>query len=161
MKKVETYGSIKDGILKISYRDKFNECIKQMPDCRVKVVVEKLYKKRSTYTYNEETGKEGRGQSGYYWFIIVTSFQQGWLDLTGEHIDKQQSHERLKFYCNYKEVANEKTGEILKLPQSTSSQSTIEAEEFYQRCRDWIYENMNIKVSLPNEQGELELNNLT
>ena len=156
MRKVETFGSIKSGILKISYRDKFNECIKIMPDCRVRVIVEKLYKKRSTYTYNEETGKTGRGQNGYYWFIIITSFQQGWLDLTGEYIDKKQAHERLKMYCNYKEIANDITGEILKIPLSTTDQTTIEAEEYYQRCREWIFENMNIKVNLPNEQSELE-----
>ena len=157
MRKIESFGNIKDGVLKISYRDKFNELIKQMPDCAVKITVEKKYKKRSTYTYNEETGKEGRGQSGYYWFIICELFREGWRDLTGEMIDKNQAHERLKMYCNYQEIANDITGEIVKIPKSTADQTTVEAEEYYQRCREWMFENMNVKVPLPNEKLELEL----
>jgi len=69
MKRVETFGTIEKGLLKIGYRDKFLEAIKSMPDCRIKIRVEKLYKKRSTYTYNEETEKQGTGQNGYYWLF--------------------------------------------------------------------------------------------
>ena len=59
MVKIETYGSIQEGVLKISYRSKFDEAVRMMPDCRVRVIVEKLYKKRSTFTEN------GTGQNGY------------------------------------------------------------------------------------------------
>jgi hypothetical protein len=153
---VETYGSIKGGILKISYRDKFTDAIKQMPDCAVKVTVEKKYKKRSTYTYNEDTGKEGRGQNGYYFFLICELFCEGWRDLTGELISKGQAHERLKMYCNYSERANETTGEIVKIPKSTADQTTVEAEEYYERCRQWMFENMGVTVPLPNEELEIK-----
>jgi hypothetical protein len=157
MRKVESFGSVKNGVMKISYRDKFTEAIRSMPDCAVKITVEKKYKKRSTYTYNEETGKEGRGQSGYYWFVICGLFVEGWRDLTGELIDKPKAHERLKMYCNYEERAVESTGEIIKIPKSTADQTTVEAEEFYERCRQWMLENMNVTVPLPNEKLELEL----
>jgi len=156
MRKIESFGSIKDGVLRISYRDKFNELIKQMPDCAIKITVEKKYKKRSTYTYNEETGKEGRGQVGYYWFIICELFREGWRDLTGELIDKNQAHERLKMYCNYEERAIESSGEIVKIPKSTSEQTTVEAEEYYQRCREWMLDNMGVRVPLPNEELKIE-----
>ena len=155
-RKVESFGSIKDGILRISYRDKFNEAIKQMTDCAIKITVEKRFKKRSTYTYNEETGKEGRGQNGYYHFIICELFCEGWHDLTGEIISKQQAHERLKMYCNYEERAIEATGEIIKLPKSTAEQTTVEAEDYYERCRQWIFDNMGVTVPMPNEELKIE-----
>ena len=155
MRKLQTTGSIEKGILKIHKRNLFTENLKQFPDCRVLVTVEKQYKHRSTYTYNEETEKQGTGQNGYYWFIICQLFREGWQELTGELIDKNQAHERLKMYCNYKEIANETTGEIVKIPQSTATMTTVDAEEYYTRCRMWIFENMNIDVPMPNEKLEL------
>ena len=155
LRKVETFASIKNGILKITYKDRFLAAIAALPDSRGKLIYEKLYKKRSTYTLNEETGKQGRGQNGYYWFVIIGLFREGWYDLTGELIDQNQAHEKLKTYCNYREHVNEETGVITKLGLSTADQTTVEAEEYYQRCRQWIYEEMKITVPLPNEQQEI------
>jgi len=158
MRKVETFGSVdENGNLKISYRDKFLLAIKQnLSGSQIKLTAEKKYKKRSTYTFNEETGKKGRGQNGYYIFVICGLFCEGWRDLTGEIIDKSQAHERLKMYCNYKEIAVEKTGEIIKVPQSTADQTSMEANEYHQRCRDWMFENMGVNVPLPNQEMEIE-----
>ena len=156
MRKLQTYGSVKDGILKISKRDLFNDNLKQFPDCRVTVTVEKLYKKRSTRTYNEETGKEGTGQNGYYHYIICEMFRDGWQELTGQLIRKAQAHEYLKFYCNYREDLNEKTGEILHVPLTTSDLTTVQFEDYCQRCREWVFENMGIDIPKPNEQSELD-----
>lgn len=155
MRKLETYGTIKNGILKISYRDKFAQNIKLFDDCRIKLTVQKLYKKRSTKTYRDD-GSEGNGQNGYYWTIIVSEFCDGFTQITGEQIINKRAHEILKAKCNFKELVNHKTGEIITIPLSTSNLNTVEFEEYCERCRAFIFEWMGKTIPLPNEQSELE-----
>ena len=156
-RKVETFASIENGVMKITHRDKFYEIVKQQPDSRGILTYVKKYKHRSTYTYDEETGKQGKGQNGYYHLIIVGLFVEGWYDMTGEIIIPEQAHEKLKEYCNGKDYVNEQTGKIVRLGSTTRDQTTVEAEEYYQRCRDWMYENFNIVCPLPNEQLEITI----
>jgi len=156
MRKLETYGTIKNGKLSISYRNKFMQAIPGFGDCRVRLKLEKLYKQRSTKTYRDD-GSEGYGQNGYYWKIIVPEFCEGWQDLTGEQIKSKEAHEKLKMYCNYKEIVNYETGEVLTLGLSTATLSTVEFDDFCDRCRKFIFEWMGKNIPLPNEQAELEL----
>jgi hypothetical protein len=60
-------------------------------------------------------------------------------------------------YCNAKEVVNTKTGEILTVGLSTATLTTVEFEEFLDKCRKFIFEWFGINVPLPNEQMEMEL----
>lgn len=144
-RKLETYGTIKNGELHINYRTKFIEALKNFADCRVKITVQKLYKKRSLE------------QNNYYHAIIVSMYQQGVLEQWGEVITHQQAHEQLKINCNYIEKTNNKTGEIIKLPQTTSILTTVEMEEYNERCRRFIFEWFGITVPLPNEQTAINL----
>jgi len=152
MREVSTYGNIKDGILMMSRKTDFDDNVKLLGDCQVKVIVKKLYKKRSTRTYNEDTGEaDGYGQNGYYWYIVVNLFCEGWKEAYGEPISMDKAHSILKNECNYTERVNMKTGEILKDPQSTADKTTVEFEEYLDRCRKWIFEWFSIEVPLPNE----------
>jgi len=155
MREATTFGKIQEGVLSISRRGDFGESIKLLGDCRVMVIVKRLYKKRSTKTYNEETGEEGYGQNGYYWHIVIQLFCDGWKEMYGEPISIKKAHEILKNECNYLERVNLKTGEILKQPQSTASMTTVEFEEYLDRCRAWIMEWFGIEVPMPNEQTKL------
>lgn len=145
MKKIETYGNITNGKLEISYKLKFLDAIKNIGDCRVIVTVEKIYRKRTT------------NENAYYWACVVPFYQQGTYDIQGEQISKEQAHERLKQHCNYVEHINEQTGECLKFIIDTKSLSTVEFEEYLEKCRRFIYEWFNITVPLPNEQSDLFL----
>jgi hypothetical protein len=145
MKRIETYGQISNGVLKISYRDKFIEALKQLPDCRGRLIFEKLYKKRS------------KEQRGYYFAVIVAEFVNGWRDTQGEFISRDEAHTKLKEICNPIELINNKTGEIIKVAGSTKKFTTIEQEEYNERCRLFIYSWFNITVPLPNENLELPL----
>lgn len=71
MRKIETYGSITSGRVKISYRDKFMDQLRSWPDCRFKLVAERIYRKRSTRTEN------GLGENGYYWGIVLSEYVTG------------------------------------------------------------------------------------
>jgi hypothetical protein len=143
MRELRTYGTIQGGKLKISYRDKFDQAIKNFPDCRIELIVKKLYRKRSTE------------QNRYYWGVIVNEFRLGYYDMTGEEISTETAHELLKQKCNAKEVINEKTGEVLTVGQSTTQMTTIEMAEYWERCCKWISEWFGRYVAAPNEQTEL------
>lgn len=131
------------------------QAVSAFSDCRVKVTVERLYKKRSTKTFKDD-GTEGRGQNGYYHTIIVPFFIEGYFNTHGKLITHDEAHEKLKFNCNYSEWWNESTGEVIHDAQSTAELTTVQFEEFTERCRQFIYEWFGMDVPLPNEQAELE-----
>ena len=144
MKKIETYGEIKGGQLKIAKRQQFFEAISLIKDCRVRVIVEKLYKKRTT------------PQNAYYWAIIVTTWQEIIHTEWGENWNKEQTHEFLKANFNYDEIINEATGEILRKTKSTTELTTTEMELFNELCRNNAFEMFNVVIPLPNEQLEIQ-----
>jgi hypothetical protein len=146
MRKIETLGTILDGNIKIHYRDLFLQNLKLLTNGRIKLTVEKLYRKRS----NE--------QNAYYWGVIVQSYMNGYLECYCEEITSDNAHHELKRECNYKEVLHESTGELKKVVKITTDLTTVESEEYYERCRNFIYEYFNIIVPLPNEQSEIKFN---
>lgn len=157
MRKLESYGNIKDGKLRISYRDRFDEQIARMEDCRVRVTVEKLYKKRSTKAINPETGEESGGQNAYYWGVVVYEFCEGFYEMNQAPISQKEAHEILKAHCNYREIVNHKTGEVKQIAQSTSTLTTVQFEEYLTCCREFVEEWFGRRIPLPNEQVEMEL----
>ena len=144
MKKIFTYGSIKNGKLYISKRKEFDININSWKDCRIKLTIEKLYKKRSIF------------QNAYYWGVVIDLFCEGYKYTTGENIHQSEAHETLKFRFNSKEIVNNETGEILKVIKSTTEMSTSEYMEYIENCRKFILEYFNIYVPEPNEQTKIE-----
>lgn len=125
--------------------------LRSWPDCRFKLVAERIYRKRSTRTEN------GLGENGYYWGIVLSEYVTGAYEIQQRVIDKKQAHQELKANCNFIEHCNEDTGEIMKELKSTANLTTVEFEEYLDRCRAFISEWFGINVPMPNEQGELEL----
>lgn len=150
-RRIETYGSIKDGIKKISYRDKFMEQWDLWPDCRFRLSVERLYQKRSTKTEN------GLGENGYYHGIVCSEYALGAYETQQRVISKDTAHQELKANCNFKEHVNEETGQIMRCILSTANLSTVEFEEYMDRCRAFILEWFGRYVPMPNEQSEMDL----
>lgn len=143
MREIDTYGHIKNGELKISYKKQFLESLKSFKDGRIILTVKRLYNKRSL------------PQNNYYWGVIINEFKKGWFDTQGERISTDDAHEILKRECNYKEITNEETGEILKIGISTRTKTTVEYEEYLEDCRKFVYNWFGIDVPLPNEQVEI------
>jgi hypothetical protein len=157
MKKIETYGHVDEkGILKISYRSKFDQAVKLFTGQRVKVTVEKIYKKRSTSGLNEN-GDFTRLQNGYYFGVIVKEYQNGAWEMQQRSISMEEAHNELKANCNYSEHYSEKTGEVMRSINSTSTLTTVQFEEYLIKCREFILEWFGIVLNLPNEQTELPI----
>jgi hypothetical protein len=146
MRKIETTGQIVNGSLKIAHRDMFYEALKMWKDCPVVVTVKKKYKQRS------------HEQNGYYWAVIIDYWKEIMFTEWGEILNKDEVHSFLKTNFNSDEVVNEATGEILRVPKSTTKNTTTEMEVYHEICRQKAFEMFNVMIPLPNEQ--LEFNNL-
>ena len=140
MRKIETYGNIQSGKLKITKREQFYSAIALWDDCRVKLIVQKHYKQRST------------PQNDYYHGVIVSEWQALLLQEWGEAKSHEQVHEFLKMNFLFTEKLDESTGEILRMPRSTTELTTVEMEEYNEVCRQKALEYFNAVIPLPNEQ---------
>jgi hypothetical protein len=143
MRKIETYGNILKGKLHISYRDRFIQALSLMPDCRITLTVTRQYKKRST------------PQNAYYWGVIIPIWQGIILDEHGESLNNDETHEFLKVNFNYVDAVNEATGEILRMPKSTTKNTTVQQEEYHERCRQAAASMFGVNIPLPNEQTKM------
>ena len=96
-------------------------------------------------------------QNKYYFGVVI----QIWKDLIyeewGETWSSEQTHEFLKSHCNFKEIVNQNTGEIIKIPLSTADLKTIEFKEYLEKCRRLAFDFFNVQIPLPNEQLTLDL----
>lgn len=59
---------------------------------------------------------------------------------------------------NYFEKINEETGEIVRVPKSTTENTTTTQEEYHLEIRKFTKEWFNVEIPLPNEHLNLELN---
>jgi hypothetical protein len=94
-------------------------------------------------------------QNKYYWSTVVTYWKQLIEEEHGEFLTASEVHEFLKANFNPIELMNQDTGEVLRLGKSTTENSTIEMEEFMERCRRGALEFFGAVIPLPNEQLEL------
>lgn len=151
MKEVLTLGSIDEsGRLKIHNRPKFDQAISQLGRGKYTPVIISVKRK-----YRQRTNPE----NAYYWGVVVFIARQCLQDVWGQELSDEETHYTLKFYCNAEEHINESTGEIFRVPKSTRTLTTVEFEEYLDRCRAWIEEMFStpvnlVRVPLPNEQLE-------
>jgi hypothetical protein len=150
MRETKSYAELyPDGTLKVFRRAEYFQSLKVLfgdskaKSIRVELIVKKLYKKRSN------------PQNAYYYGVVVNDFVTGLKETTGQEITPTEAHELLKSNCNAIEIPNETTGEILKVGRSTTTLSTVEMEEYLDRCRRFIFDWFNITVLLPGEQSEI------
>ena len=146
MRKLTFNGEIRNGVARIHRKQAFLDAIKTMPDGHIRFTLERIYHKHSD------------PQRGYYWGVVVAELVEAIKDEHEETVSKEWAHELLKSYCNSYEVANKENGLVLRMPLTTSTLTTVEYEEYLERCRRFILEYFNRTVLLPNEQSELMFN---
>ena len=145
MKKLSTFGTITNGKLHISKRAQFNKAISMMPDCRIELVLRKLYNQRSDH------------QNRYYWGVIVNIWQDLLLEAYGEFYSIQDTHDFLKTNFNFEEKVFTESGLVLRTTKSTTKNTTVDQEEYHERCRRAAFDNFGVEIPLPNEQTKLDL----
>jgi hypothetical protein len=86
--------------------------------------------------------KRSLNQNRYYWGVVVDLFAQN----TG--YTKEESHQELASLF----LAYEAHGK--RFARSTTTLTTLEFEQYTEKCRMWMQENLGIHVPLPNEVTE-------
>ena len=144
MKKIEIISSVENGKLVRNH----NRLLQAFKSFEGKVIVITVKRRSNTRSNN---------QNRYYWCVIVEIWKQIILDEWGEIWSKEETHEFLKYNCNYIEKVNESTGEIIRVSKSTTENSTTDSEMMHKQARDLAFEMFNVTIPLPNEQLNIEL----
>ncbi len=139
MKKVTTIGKVANGNVFIWKNKELIDNIKSFGDCNFILTVEVQHDKRSS------------PQNRYYWGVVIPAFCQGASEMTGDIWSKESAHSTLKNRFLFSEIVNENTGEILTVIGSTSDLTTVQFNEYIDRCRDFIQEWFGCYVPAPNE----------
>lgn len=144
MKKIEITTSIVNGKIKRN-KNIVIDAFKAFEGKNLTLILKPLRKLRSN------------SQNAYYWSCIVPIWQKILKDEWGDFYSKEETHEFLKYNCNYVEKVNKETGEIIRLSKSTKENSTTDQEEFHLQCRNLAFEMFSVEIPLPNEQIQIEL----
>ena len=144
MNKVTVISSVENGTLRRN-RNTLLRAIQSFEGKTVEISIRKATKKRSN------------NQNAYYWGVVIPIIQDALLSTWGEVRNKEFTHEFLKANCGYKEVVNEETGEIIRVPKSTTDNTTTEQEIYHDACRQLAQEFFNVTIPLPNEELKLEV----
>lgn len=151
-KKITAYGQIKDGSLRLSYIDKFKTAVRSLPNGRYKLVLSKIYNKRSNQ------------QNNFLWGVIYPIVRDGLVDVGYDEFKNDTDYEKTHSLCKYlfleTEIVNKKTGEVIETIRSTAELTTVEAMEYWADINRWASEYLGVIIPDPdpNYADELILN---
>ena len=144
MKKIEITTSIVNGKIKRNAKTVI-DAFKAFEGKNLTLILMPLKKQRSV------------SQNAYYWGVVIPIWQNILKTEWGEFYSKEETHDFLKYNCNFVEKVNTDTGEIIRLSKSTTQNSTTDQEEFHLKCRQLAEEMFNVMIPLPNEQIQINL----
>ena len=144
MKKAKINSKVKDGSLAVN-RSLIAKTIKHFEGAEITLTIEKKFSKRSN------------NQNAFYWGVILPIVSELLQNSTGHFFSIEETHDVLKSNCNYKELISENTGEITKIPLSTTELTTIEFIEFMEKVEHFVFDYFSVTLPKPNEQLNLNL----
>lgn len=164
MKRIEAFGTPKDGKLIISKRDSFWDSFrfKFKDGERLKITIEKVYKKRSN------------SQNRYYWGVVVPLVKDGLYEVgyvEVETMTNEDIHEYLKNLCFTEDMKAEirelsgseftltskETGEIMPVDILTTTKLTTTLYMVYlENIKRFAAEYLGVSIPDPGEQIEFE-----
>lgn len=144
MKKISIISDVNNGILKRN-RGEITNALKSFEGKTIKLTIEKFANKRSN------------NQNSYYWGVIIPILKDAIFNEWGEVWSKEKTHDFCKMQFNYFEKINVETGKIVRVPKSTTENTSTTQEEFHLEIRKFVKEWFNVEIPLPNEHLNLEL----
>lgn len=83
-------------------------------------------------------------ENDYYWAVVV--------ELVAEEMGvfPAQAHEKMKADLLRKQVQT-RSGRMIEVIRSTTELSTVEMEDYLEKCRRWAALELNVYIPLPNE----------
>ena len=142
MIKIEQYGYVKDGELKILNRKRFNAEIKAFPDCDVQIIIKKK-------------GKRSSQANRFYWGVLISEIRHEFLR-RGMRYTSEEIHEALKLKFNAHREVDTNTGEVLlEIGQSTTEMNKEEFGEYINRIIEWCNKSLEISIPEPGSQQQM------
>ena len=110
------------------------------------------------YTFELKKKRRNRSnpQNSYYWGAVVPICREILKDM-GYLFTNEHTHEFLKANFNTAPLVNEKTGEALHVPLTTTDLTTVQFEEYMERVRAWAWDFASVTIPLPGEQVGLDM----
>lgn len=142
MVKIEQYGFVKDGELKILNRKRMDAEIKAFPNCDVQIIIKKK-------------GKRSNPQNRYYWGIVIDAIRREFLR-RGDKYTPEEIHEGLKAKFNPKSTGDKETGDVLFITgETTTEMNKDEFGEYLNRIIEWVNKNLEIEIPEAGKQTEM------
>jgi hypothetical protein len=138
MKSIEIITQVNNGNFKRN-RNEILKAIKQFEGKTIMFKLSILSKRRSLE------------QNSYYWGVIIPITKNAINESWGEFWSTEKTHEFLKSKFLFYEKVNEETSEIIRVPKSTTENTTTEQENYYSEIREFLKEWFNVDCPLPNE----------
>lgn len=123
----------------------------------IKNAIESFEGKDIMITFEKPKRKRSNSQNNYLWGILYPITQNAIKNEWGEIWSIEKVHDFYKIQFNVIEKVNEETGQVIKLPKSTTENTTIQQEEYHLQIREFLKEWFNVTAALPNENLTLEL----
>lgn len=152
-----TYGTIKEGKLKIINLELFKSEIGKLPEGNYVLTLEKGYHRRSN------------PQNAYLWGVVYPIVKEGLIDAGFDEFkqdsDLEMTHELCKFRFLQREIDCSRKKENGVYPYlnsigSTRKLSTVEFAEYLELIGKWASEYLNVVIPDPNQQQYTEMNDL-
>jgi hypothetical protein len=142
MKAIEIITEVNNGNFKRN-RNEILSAIKQFEGKTIMFKLSILSKKRSLE------------QNSYYWGVIIPITKNAIHESWGEVWSTEKTHEFLKSKFLFYEKVNEETSEIIKVPKSTTENTTTDQENYYSEIREFLKEWFNVDCPLPEQKLKL------
>lgn len=106
-------------------------------------------------TIEKKKSKRSNAQNSFYWVAIVPTMLEGFLSL-GHEMDLESTHEFIKAKFNYKELVNVDTGQVEKVPMSTTNISKIAFSEMIDKANMFAIDWFGFNLPEAGQQTEID-----
>ena len=137
--KLTYYGTVNEGVLKLSDRKRFDNELRNFEGKRIELVVQRAVKKRS----NE--------QNRYLWGVVYPCALQGFSDAGHDGLVIEDVHDFFKnrFVNEGIDITNEISGETIRIHRTTTNLSTNGMMEYIDKIIRFCAEFLNVAIPDP------------
>ena len=139
MKSIKIISNVLNGNL-VKNRAKVKQAVSNFEGKDIEVIIRKATKRRSN------------PQNAYYFGVIIPLTIQAIELEWGEVWNTDKTHNMFKSLFLFEEKVNKETSEVIKIPTSSTENTTAKQETFHNQCREFLKEWFNVKTPLPNEE---------
>jgi hypothetical protein len=132
----------KNGILKITDRAGLASSLNDFIEQEVRLTIEKA-------------GKRPLNKNAFYWGNFIQSQIDCFKERFGETYRKEQIHDWNKTNFWGTEILVEETGEVLKMPGSSTVYTGPEFDERLENIRSWFLQNFDWPLPYPEKQSTI------